>query len=520
MVEFTVASNVPGSDKATRNHVYLVPSPWDDWFEFATVFTAYYFDSRGRRRNIGETKIGQFGLEPARANEKRRPGHRSPDLPTRFTALDERFFSLGQDTSYYTKLDELGAGFRDSYLRGIKDIAYDDSLRRRAKDERVTDISLLRSVPLRTVEGQFARLASGGALLTPYNFLFAMRSNTGYEVQLEFAVKPESRPPSNIHVLIGRNGVGKTTVLNRMVSAIMATSRQDEDAETKNGFLRQISNVVSVSFSAFDDFKPISTSRDSAFGLTCHYIGLKKDAEPGTEGIASSTTKSGADIGDEMLSATYTCLLGARRSRLQRALRLLEGDPVFATLGLVELIEDEETDIVMNEMSEIFQRLSSGHKIVLLTIARLVETVEEKSIVLLDEPEAHLHPPLLSAFVRALSDLLSNRNGMAVVATHSPVVLQEVPRSCVHVLHRSGTELTVERPSIETFGENVGTLTDEVFGLEVIATGYHKMLADIATEHPNYERALDAFDGQLGTEGRAVLRAMYATLSSRRHVGH
>jgi predicted ATP-dependent endonuclease of OLD family len=83
---------------------------------------------------------------------------------------------------------------------------------------------------------------------------------------------------------------------------------------------------------------------------------------------------------------------------------------------------------------ELFGALSTGHKIVLLTITRLVETVDERSIVLFDEPEAHLHPPLLSALIRALSELLISRNGVAIVATHSPVVLQEVPRTCVSIL--------------------------------------------------------------------------------------
>ena len=32
--------------------------------------------------------------------------------------------------------------------------------------------------------------------------------------------------------------------------------------------------------------------------------------------------------------------------------------------------------------------MSSGHKIVLLTITKLVETVDEKTLVLMDEPEA------------------------------------------------------------------------------------------------------------------------------------
>ncbi|MGN9540532.1 AAA family ATPase [Escherichia coli] len=63
--------------------------------------------------------------------------------------------------------------------------------------------------------------------------------------------------------------------------------------------------------------------------------------------------------------------------------------------------------------------MSSGHAVVLLTLTRLVATVEEKTLVLIDEPESHLHPPLLSAFIRALSDLLLD-NGLSIIATHSP----------------------------------------------------------------------------------------------------
>jgi predicted ATP-dependent endonuclease of OLD family len=103
---------------------------------------------------------------------------------------------------------------------------------------------------------------------------------------------------------------------------------------------------------------------------------------------------------------------------------------------------------------------------VLLTITRLVETVAEQSLVLLDEPEAHLHPPLLASFVRALSNLQTERNGVALIGTHSPVVLQEVPRSCVWKVSRWDRH-PPERPALETYGENVGVLTHEIFGLEV-----------------------------------------------------
>jgi len=157
---------------------------------------------------------------------------------------------------------------------------------------------------------------------------------------------------------------------------------------------------------------------------------------------------------------------------------------------------------------KIFKNLSSGHQIVLLTITRLVESVEERTLVLLDEPESHLHPPLLSAFVRSLSELLVYRNGVAIIATHSPVILQEVPKNSVWKLRRNGAEAIAERPEIETFGENVGTLTREVFGLEVTQSGFHKLLQDAVNQNQNFEQTMQMFGNELGSEARAILRAL------------
>ena len=146
----------------------------------------------------------------------------------------------------------------------------------------------------------------------------------------------------------------------------------------------------------------------------------------------------------------------------------------------------------------------------MLSITRLVETVEEKTLVLIDEPESHLHPPLLSAFIRALSELLFDRNGVAIIATHSPVVLQEVPRSCVWKITRSGLALSTSRPEIETFGENVGILTREVFGLEVAKSGFHSLLEESVAKGTSFDRIMDEYKDQLGFEAQAVLRAILA----------
>jgi hypothetical protein len=53
---------------------------------------------------------------------------------------------------------------------------------------------------------------------------------------------------------------------------------------------------------------------------------------------------------------------------------------------------------------------------------------------------------LFGEFIRALSDLLINRNGVCIIATHSPVVLQEVPRSCVWKVRRTNVRVEADRP--------------------------------------------------------------------------
>lgn len=155
--------------------------------------------------------------------------------------------------------------------------------------------------------------------------------------------------------------------------------------------------------------------------------------------------------------------------------------------------------------------MSSGHAIILLTITKLVEKVDEKTLVLMDEPESHLHPPLLSAFTRALADLLTNRNGVAIIATHSPVILQEVPRDCVWKLRRNGLVANADRPENETFAENVGVLTREVFQLEVTKSGFHDLLARSVSLDKSFEAIMAEYGGKIGFEGQAVLRSLLST---------
>jgi ABC-type transport system involved in cytochrome c biogenesis ATPase subunit len=350
-------------------------------------------------------------------------------------------------------------------------------------------------------------MACGGAKTTDYKFAYQYPSSGSSELepaQLSFSVEPDSNPPTNIHVVIGRNGVGKTWLLKNMIGSLYHKDNASTFGEfTFDSHRTQFSNLVCLAFSAFDHF-PLAQENDDDLKYT--YIGIK-------------SLYDGKEVGlDEQFAISLTTCMTNKTlyQRWKDTISVLNSDTIFSEVNLIECTDRIQANrrvytrkLAETEIIQIFKRLSSGHKIVVLTLTRLVETVKECTLVLLDEPELHLHPPLLAAFTHALSQLLINRNGVAIVATHSPVILQEVPKSCVWVLRRSGREIVADRPERETFGENVGILTSDVFRLEVMDSGFHKMLKDVLEKaNGDFEQALAKFNLQLGSEAIALLKVM------------
>lgn len=505
----------------SRNTAYLQPDNWDD-FGYKTLFTLTVFDQQGNKLEIGSIKIGFISQSSGWTEEQ---------IAQQFDVLPDNFFSLGQDADYYQNLiNSLHDDMAVDILNALGDVVYNQDRLAMAENEGVFNTSLMRTVNRSTIEQQFRRILRHEAALTNYDFFYEKAPNERYSgIKVEFQVKPNMKPSSNIHILIGRNGVGKTTLLNNMVNALIPGRGEVEEIGyfatrstwTGANELHEdyFAGVVSVSFSAFDPFTPPEDQPDANIGMRYYYVGLKKRVHHQEQDRWGLKDKD--NLCSDFTRSLKLCFsLTAKRSRWVNSVLKLESDFNFAEMNLCTLTDvyDRDPSDSKHQFSEIakvlFDRMSSGHAIVLLTITKLVETVEEKTLVLLDEPESHLHPPLLSAFTRALSDLLVNRNGVAIIATHSPVVLQEVPKSCVSILRRTRLISNVDRPESETFAENVGVLTREVFGLEVSKSGFHDLLASSVDEGKSYEEIEQEYHYQLGFEGKAILRSMITIRNS------
>jgi predicted ATPase len=514
-MQFVVIGNRSSIPDTARDTAFLWSDNWNDWWEYQTLYVLTYVDEEGEKHRIGEVKIGEFDWDAENTR---------PQIPRNFETLDDEFFSLGQSAEYYELLRGFGAEFCNNILMALNDVALDEALYLRASDERVMGVSVMRSVNERSVTGQFRRIIDGGAKLTAFDFSYRGPQQLDREfdpVELSFSVQPGSRPPTNIQVLIGRNGVGKSFLMNSMSRALVnSNSDVEKDGEffepddfLDEGFENPFANILSVTFSAFDDFPIIKENQNALIGVRYTNIGLRALEnvlyDDGTTRL-EQVTREPDELAKDFISSARMCVSTERAQRWRQALTTLETDPIFEDANVGQLFEITQRREFKRAATRLFKKLSSGHKIVLLTITKLVEKVEERTLVIMDEPEAHLHPPLLAGLIRAISDLLINRNGVAIIATHSPVILQEVPRSCVWKMHRHGGGAQVERPERETFAEHVGVLTHEVFRLEVTRSGFHKMLADAIEPDDDFDDVVAKFDHEIGLEGRALISGLIA----------
>ena len=516
------------------NVVSLCPRGWRD-AQFETAFDMTYYDSLGREYHFGVVKIGKKGMTEGRIRDS---------MPAEFTVLPKDFFSLGQDEEYYDQIKQMdkshGNEIRHALLHALRDAAYDTNLLDSNLKEPVMEQSLLINIvaeddeahrkAVAKIKGQFNRMAEKGEdRLTEYHFTYTAPSPKDATIQpaiLEFKVDPASNPPTNVHAMIGRNGCGKTYLIRNMVQCLQERNGPygKFTYQKAQGEAREFANVVCIAFSPFDAFPEVDKKKRD---LPAEFVGLnEKMLFPDADSIENTGKESRKNILIEAICNQFwkhlrNCMITPQRRQLwSDAVETLKNafDEVEQLIfdeitGLMKDIGDQYDEAKCQQGKErimsLFKPLSSGHKVVLLTVTSCVAEIEERSILFLDEPENHLHPPLLSALIRTLSDLLRKRNGVAIVSTHSPVVLQELPKSCVWLLTRYGHEdIKPERLKRETFGSSLGTLIDEAFAFEVMNTGFHRLMEEASQQYEDFDAALEAYHGRLGNEASILLRML------------
>lgn len=487
---------------------------WNDKFRYKTLYEAYF--CRGEE----VTYLGQVKFGYSRIGSVGEGDYRTIINNGWYQELGQNIFSLGQSPEYYQNIFSLGEKIAYEYFTKVRDVAFDLNLLTEYRSENIMIHSLLREVSASTVKNQFNRISRGGVEITPYNFYFTykkLEKDGLVEIdRISFEVKPNEKPQTNSHILIGRNGVGKSYILDRMIRSVILDDEKKDcefyqfQTESGENYI-PFSGVTLVSFSVFDDFinyEQLNKNSDILF----NYVGVKLDTKE--NGIITKTLD---DLSDEFYASLCTIKAKNIAERWEKVVAFLDSDPIFEVdINIISRMKKcwkhiggENSSETKGYIENFYRRaLSSGNKIVLLTLTKLVEVVEEKTLVILDEPELHLHPPLMAAFNKALGYLMQNRNGVALISTHSPVFVQESPKSAVHLMFRTGKSIKIENPIIETYGENIGELTHDIFRLEYEESSFVNDIKEQVQAKENIEDVFSYFHDQLGYEARALARQM------------
>ncbi len=401
------------------------------------------------------------------------------------------------------------------FLTGLRDIVFLPRVRAKFSKEPGLHTSLLRfGSAARALEDAPPLFKSGGLKTTDgaASFIYELADAN---LSTEFRFGDISDLPSRLTAIIGYNGAGKTRLLARLAMLAYADEYEEEapDFVKENGrYLDRAPTfgaIIAISYSAFDDFTVPGQGesenaeldrervrRGQASARKYTYCGLR---QVDSDGKVSSSLKSIEQLTEEFHRARKRALEKERVESLQAAVKPVAEEPSFQTI----------TDFPEITASEVrwrsaFSRLSTGHKIVLNIIVQLCAHLERRSIVLFDEPELHLHPPLLAALLRSTGIALERHDSIGIVATHSPVVLQEIPARSVKVLRRYFSDVTIDSPEIETFGENLGLLTKHVFNLDSSDTDYQGILSRLALTH-DMDELEGLFDGRMSAQARSLV---------------
>lgn len=413
----------------------------------------------------------------------------------------DRWFTLTGDIVY--KGNDFIAEYlmlQKEYEESISDFDNDDSLENLIV---IFDRSFFRDQALfewKELLNSLHRLTVNKSFLSDYKFTIKKRSQIVFDVDVKpkdnVSVKLSDRSlpisvSNNVFCIIGENGSGKTRFIRELSKAIF--NKSSEITIENNEFDTQddanvMNKILYCSFSPFDEKFDIEI--DSEEQDRFEYIGLLNyDME------VSGDTKIGDRITIDIMESLQTIKFSADKSKLWlEAIDRISFEEWGYSLiyifknDLIRSDEFENSGLITSgfdyvNYDETYQKIknfSSGQKIYLLTITKLILKLTERTVVFIDEPELFLHPPMVKSYVRLISDVVSSVNGLGFIITHSPITIQEFPNSCVKQAFRDYRgDYLIKSVDFKTFGENINVINDQIFNIGLQQSGYYNLIESL-----------------------------------------
>ncbi|WP_330502660.1 AAA family ATPase [Peribacillus frigoritolerans] len=147
--------------------------------------------------------------------------------------------------------------------------------------------------------------------------------------------------------------------------------------------------------------------------------------------------------------------------------------------------------------------MSSGEQAIFNRFFSLLSIVTDNSIILIDEPETHLHPKWLKDYIYIITILFSKYKAHVIIATHSPFIAAEVPNECILGLVKDFPTGEVSQYEVtnSTLGGNPINILNDVFDLKSHTGSFtHSIINQIEANirNGNTDKGIDMYN-DLGT---------------------
>jgi len=382
-------------------------------------------------------------------------------IPNSFKKLWSQYCSIISSDDSISKLNtEEVREYKQSIVEWLREATFDERILAEFKDKPWFSTSLLRS------SEAFARVQNIEKQLLNFS-IEHFYGNVWFSFE-------KDELPYRISCLIGKNGCWKTTLLAELAKELVEYDPENTKLTRRPSF----SKVIQISYSIFDTFN----RPDNIDFLRYKYIYCWLQ-DCWTEVTNNYLEKKVLDALD----------IVSKKSKWSVYIYLLR-----------ELLDNNEINI--DQLKDSFNSYSSWQKILITILAEILANIDENSILLFDEPETYLHPNMIFKLISIMYELLDDNNSYLILATHSPIVIQQIPSKYVNVIDKSWNKgLTME-----CFGENFSELTKEIFGsYESEEVLYKDIFKNLVKKKYTEDWILELFDGKLNLSARIYLKALF-----------
>ncbi len=492
--DYTVyfGSSMQAVDRLPPGSILIAPTS-DDWNDFGFKCHAIAAVKSFDRSQLFETRIfSSFiqGDEPTLSATGILPELESVgSVPVKASELQfSSFFSMLPDMSAYREVIQFfGPDESRRFLLAIRDVV---ALVENRKDnkwlEQVFKTEVFTQAFMRN-SSSFYAYKNAGSVLKGLDFEELVRPSNSINVKfqmdglrnphsLTFGFDHEAEIPRRTAVVIGKNGVGKSQTLGRIARAALEGSETLTDAE---GGGRVLANRI-LAFAPTNEMDTAFPRNNWKHPKIWYKAFSLNRSKRSTRGFATSDlivqlARSEEYVGRSRRWGIFREAVKAVRDSEQLSLRHV--GKTHHAVPLDQLIRggeqqqldrfssiDVSKEVVRLVGGRVFP-LSSGEVTFIRFAAQASLYIDNGSLLLIDEPETHLHPNFIGNFMSLLDGILASTGSAAVIATHSAFVVREVFDEQVSILRLDQDgDVVTQKPNLRTLGSDVGAISYFVFG--------------------------------------------------------